>query len=194
MRTKVWLVTALSTSGLLLLGGCGSLLPRGSSQAPSTFTSFEAAREALERIEPYRTTTAQLKPLGFDVDASANVRLIPYPQVITRLAPNPNVTLDMLDPGIRDCIAARQACRAYEFLISQQSRRREGAFLLDFLNFRRTTEISGWRFEGLIVVRDELVLFRNYGGEPQIKSTDRQSNPLGPLQPAGESAGSLLMR
>lgn len=194
MRMKVWLVSALSIAGLLILGGCGSLLPRGSSHEPSTFTSFEAAREALERIEPYRTTTAQLKSLGFDVDTSANVRLIPYPQVITRLAPNPNVTLDMLDPGIRDCIAARQACRAYEFLISHQSRRREGAFLLDFLNFRRTTDISGWRFEGLIVVRDELVLFRNYGGEPQIKSTDRQSNPLGPLQPAGESAGSLMVR
>lgn len=194
MRTKVWLVTALSTSGLLLLGGCSSLLPRGSSQAPSTFTSFEAAREALERIEPYRSTTKQLKSLGFDIDATANVRLIPYPQVIAHLAPNPNVTLDMLDPGIRDCIAARQACRAYEFHFGQQSRRREGAFFLDFLNFRRTTDITGWRFEGLIVVRDELVLFRNYGGEPQIKSTDRQSNPLGPLQPAGESAGSLLVR
>ncbi|TAK88759.1 MAG: hypothetical protein EPO09_17705 [Aquabacterium sp.] len=179
---------------MLLLTACGSLLPRGSTESQSGFASFESARDAIERVKPYETTVAQLKDLGFDVQASANVRQIPYPEVVARLAPNPSVPLAMLDPGIRDCIEARQLCRAYEFSFGRQNSYREGSFWADFLNFRRRTEITGWRFQGLIVARDGVVLFRNYGGEPQIKQTERQSNPLGPLQPAGEAAGALIKR
>lgn len=179
---------------MLLLAACSSLLPRGSTESQSGFASFEEAREAIERVKPYETTVAQLKDLGFDVQASANVRQIPYPEVVARLAPNPSVPLAMLDPGIRDCIEARQLCRAYEFSFGRQNSYREGSFWADFLNFRRRTEITGWRFQGLIVARDGVVLFRNYGGEPQIKQTERQSNPLGPLQPAGEAAGALIKR
>jgi hypothetical protein len=160
----------------------------------SGFGTFEEARAAIEQVRPYETTTAQLKALGFDVQSTANVRQIPYPEVIARLAPNPSVPLAMLDAGIRDCIEARQACRAYEFTFARQTSHREGSFWADFLNFRRRTEIVGWRFQGLVVVRDGVVLFRNYGGEPQIKQTERQSNPLGPLQSAGEAAGALIPR
>ena len=70
----------------------------------------------------------------------------------------------------------------------------EGGFLLDFLNFRRTVRVSGWRFNGLVAVRDGVVLFRSYGGEPRNDRTDRQVNPLGPLQPAGEAVGGLVSR
>jgi len=52
------------------------------------------------------------------------------------------------------------ACETYEFRIGQESRRREGGFWADFLNFRRTTEVTGWRFEALVVVRGGVVLFR----------------------------------
>jgi len=179
---------------MLLLTACSSLLPRGSTETLSGFGSFEEARDAIERVKPYQTTTDQLKDLGFDVRATANVKLIPYPEVVSRLAPNPSVPMDMLDPGIRDCIESRQACRAYEFSFARQVSHREGSFWADFLNFRRRTEITGWRFQGLVVVRNGVVLFRNYGGEPQIKQTERQSNPLGPLQPAGEAAGALIGR
>jgi len=193
MRNKspLWLFPSL----LMMLAGlsaCSSLLPRGSTDVASGFGAFEEARDAIERVTPYQTTTAQLRELGFDVQASANVRQIPYPEVVARLAPNPSVPLAMLDAGIRDCIESRQACRAYEFTFGHQNSRREGSFWADFLNFRRRTEITGWRFLGLVVVRDGVVLFRNYGGEPQIRQTERQSNPLGPLQPAGEAAGALL--
>lgn len=186
--------TCILSISMLLLTACSSLLPRGSTDVQSGFNSFEEARDAIERVRPYQTTTAQLKDLGFDVHSTANVRQIPYPEVVARLAPNPSVPLEMLDPGIRDCIESRQACRAYEFSFGHQISHREGSFWADFLNFRRRTEISGWRFQGLVVVRDGVVLFRNHGGEPQIRQTERQSNPLGPLQPAGEAAGALIGR
>lgn len=36
------------------LAGCASLLPRGSSEQPSAFDSFEAAQRALEQVVPFR--------------------------------------------------------------------------------------------------------------------------------------------
>jgi hypothetical protein len=186
--------TAFAIALPALLAGCSGLLPRGSGEVVSGFKSFDEARAALESVEPYRTTTAELATIGFDIAQSSNVRQIPYPEVMFRLAPNQNVPLELLDAGIRDCITAQQACKAYEFRLERQSRRREGPFLPDFFNFRRFTRTTGWRFEGLIVVRDGVVLFRNYGGEPNIERNERQNNPLGPLQPSGEAAGAFLLR
>lgn len=169
------------------LAGCEALLPRGSSQSPSPFTLYEAARQALEQVVPYKTRLSDLKALGLDPQESANVTVISYPDVVTRIAPNAGVPLDAMDKGLRDCILAQTRCRAYVYSFSQQKRQREGEFLPDFFNFRRTVNIQGWRLEGLVVVRDDLVVFRSMGGEPHIRKVERQVNPLGPLQPAGES-------
>lgn len=184
----------VSLGTCFLLGGCASLLPHGDSQQPSGFDSFEAAAQAFDKVQTYRTTVVQLKALGFDVQDGANVTQIPYPQLMLRLAPDRGIPFEALDPGIRDCILSRQACRAYEFRLSRESTRREGNFVLDFLKFRRTTHVSGWAFDGLLAVRDGVVLFRSYGGVPRTDRTEQQVNPLGPLQPAGEAARGLLLR
>lgn len=184
----------LPTCACLLLAGCGNMLPRGSNVTTSSFESYEAAQQALERVVPYQTTVVELKALGFDPQANANVTVIPYPEVVTRLAPHPGVPMEALDRGVRDCILAQTRCQAYVFRLGQQNRRREGGFWADFFNVRRTVEVTGWRFEGLVVVRDGVVLFRNTGGEPRTNAVERQLNPLGPLQPTGESAGQLLIR
>ncbi|HEX6362546.1 MAG TPA: hypothetical protein VFZ93_06315 [Albitalea sp.] len=184
------------TSSLLALAlaGCGHFLPEQSSTVPTSFDSFGAAQRAVEQVVPFRTTVDDLRRLGFDVEASANVTLIPYPELVSRLAPNPSVPFDELDAGIRACILSRMACEAYQFEIGQENRRRTGGFWSDFLNFKRVTSVTGWHFQTLVVVRDGVVLFRNWGGEPHIRRTEQQRNPLGPLQPAGEAAGGLVTR
>ena len=181
-------------SSFVLLGGCASLLPRGDSEQPSGFASFETAAQAFDKVVAYGTTVEQLKMLGFDLQSSPNVTLISYPQLTGRLAPDRGVPFEAIDPGIRDCIVARLACQVYEFHLGRETSRREGSFMLDFLNFRRETRVTGWRFEGLLAVRDGVVLFRSHGGEPRTDRTDRRVNPLGPLQGAGEGAGGLLLR
>ncbi|MDP1533045.1 MAG: hypothetical protein Q8L92_05630, partial [Rubrivivax sp.] len=113
--------------------------------------------------------------------------------IVARLAPHPGVPLESLDAGVRECIAAQSACRAYAFQLGEQSRRRAGSFWLDLLNFSRTTYVTGWRFDGLVVMRGELVLFRNYGGEARIDRVEHQVNPLGPLQGAGDQIGNRLL-
>lgn len=177
-----------------LLAGCSSLLPRGSSDAPSPFTSFDQARQAAERIVPFRTRADELEALGFDPAEGHNVTLIPYPEIVARLAPYPGVPLEELDPGIRQCILAQAGWSAWLFRFERQDRRREGGFWADFLNIHRVTNVTGWCFEALVVVSAGTVLFRNHGGEAHADRVQKETNPLGPLQPAGEAAGSLLLR
>lgn len=178
----------------LACAGCTSLLPSGSTGTPSPFESFEQAQAAAARLVPFQTRVAELAALGFDPAHGSNVAEIPYPDIVARLAPYPGVPLDSLDAGIRACILARSGCHAYLFRFDHMDRRREGNFFADFLNVRRVTHSTGWWFEALVVVADGVVLFRNQSGEARIDKVDRQTNPLGPLQPAGESAGAVLLR
>lgn len=184
--------TASCGAVLAMLAGCGSLLPHGTSDTPAGFTNFAAAETAIKRVEGRQTATSELKSLGFDPVAGTNVTLIPYPDIVARLAPYPGVPIDQLDPGIRQCIEAQAACRGYLFHFEHQKRTRMGGFWSDFLNFRRNTAVSGWWFDALIVVTDGVVLFRNYGGQANTDRLEFQRNPLGPFQPSGESARQLI--
>jgi hypothetical protein len=177
----------------LAITGCATLLPRGTSDTPSTFDSFAQAQAAATRIVPFGTRVPALKALGFDPDGS-NVTLIPYPEIVGRLAPYPGVPVEALAPGIRQCLQVQSECSAYLFHFERQDRHREGSFWLDFLNIRRITQVRGWWFETLVVVHGEDVLFRNVAGQPHTDRVERQTNPLGPFQPAGEVAGTALLR
>ena len=179
-----------------LLAGCasGRLLPDASVAARAEFADFEAARLAFEKIEPYKSTVGDLKALGFDT-AATNVRLIGYPDVVGRLAPNSALSLDQLDPGIRECVLARLECRAYEYHLANETRERTGGFVLDWLNFKRTTHVDGWQFDAIVAVRnDGVVLFRNFGGAPHNERTEQQINPLGPFQGVGDSVSGQLLK
>ncbi|HXE49716.1 MAG TPA: hypothetical protein VN663_15155 [Ramlibacter sp.] len=179
---------ALATLAAGILSGCASLLPSGTTATPPTFASFDDARAAAEKVVAFETRTADLKSFGFDPKEGQNVTLIPYPEIVARLAPYPGVPVSGLDPGIRQCIEAQSTCRGYLFHFEHQDRQREGSFWLDFLNLRRTTTVTGWWFDTLIVVTDDTVLFKNYAGQPRTDRVEKQVNPLGPLQPMGESA------
>jgi len=168
------------------LAGCAHLLPDQAVDTRSPFESFVAARGAVERIEPFRTRTDELGAMGFDVEGQRNVTVIGYPDLVTRLAPNSSIPFEALDAGIRDCILAREACRAYVLHFGAERRERRGGFLADFFNFERTTAVSGWRLDALIAIRGDTVLFRNFSGEPDNFRIEHQRNPLGPLQSAGD--------
>lgn len=173
--------------------GCTSMLPHGSIDAPSLFDSYADAQAAAERIVPFKTKTGELTQLGFDPQNGSNVTLIPYPEIVAKLAPYPGVPLDQLDPGVRDCVLAQASCRGYLFRFERQDRKRDGNFWADFFNVRRQTTITGWWFEALVVVSNGTVLFRNVAGQPHVQRIEKETNPLGPFQPAGEGAGSVLL-
>jgi hypothetical protein len=83
------------------------------------------------------------------------------------------------------CINAHDACRGWELNISQIHKKRSGGFWSDFFNFRRHAVTTGWRFNALILLVDDVVVYRAWGGQPEIHEVDIQQNPLGPLQEIG---------
>lgn len=177
---------AVTSALVMALAACSNLLPRGRSEEPSGFADYESAREALEQIRPYQTGLDELGRLGFQVGSSANLERVPYPQWVPLLL-GQNVPLDQADIGIRDCLAARAECQAYVFRFSRIKSERHGSFLADVFNFKRNTSVRGWRFEGIVLIRGNVVLFRNHRGQPKIDLYEERTNPLGPFQSMGDA-------
>ena len=171
----------------MLLAACAGLLPKGESENKTPWSSFDEARATYERIKPFDTRVEDLKAIGLDPYRDANIAILNYADLLRRLVGNSNVPFEVLDPPLRGCLAEGEQCLAYEIDVKHIERKREGNFWLDFLTFRRTTNVSGWRFNALIVMKDDLVVYKLWGGQPTIKETEKDTRPLGPLQSLGES-------
>ncbi len=170
------------------VGACSSMLPHGSSRVEGPWASYEEAQQTFERIIPYRTTVEELKALNIDPHSQPNISILNYSDVLRRFVPGTQVSVDSLDTGVRECINAKTACQGYEIVQRSVQRQRTGSFLGDFLNFKREVDVSGWSFNGVLLIKDGVVIYKLAGGQPLIREQERSQNPLGPLQGAGESA------
>ena len=175
---------------VLGLGGCTSMLPQSRTESTS-FSSFEEVRDAFEKLEPMKTDKATLQANGFNPAAHPNTKLLTHSDVVRIFVPTALLERDDLDPGILACLEARDACHGLEFDAVKISRARVGNFFADFANFHRRTELTGWRFHGLILFVKELVVYRSWGGQPRISEVETNDNPLGPLQDIGPSLLSI---
>lgn len=172
---------------LILLSGCAALLPRSESGVTSKWNSFDTAKENFNRVRPYETDKKQLVALGLDPVTNPNITILNYSDVIRRFIPSSAVAAENLDRGISECIAAKNDCTAYEVDVKSLKKKRAGNFWLDALNFKRYTETTGWRFTGLIVLKEDLVVYKLWGGQPSIQEAETSRNPLGPFQGFTES-------
>jgi hypothetical protein len=55
-------------------------------------------------------------------------------------------------------------------------------------NFSRRQETTGWRFTGLVLLVNDLVVYRSWSGQPRISEVEITNNPLGPFQDIGPAA------
>ncbi len=179
----------LSGAGLVFaLAGCTALLPRSESGAKSQWADFDTAKQNFNRVVPYETTKDQLVGLDLDPISNPNISILNYSDVIRRFIPSSAVDADNLDRGISECIAVKNDCTAYEVDVKTLKKKRTGNFWLDALSFKRTTDITGWRFTGLLVLKGDLVVYKLWGGQPSIQEAEQTRNPLGPFQGFTESA------
>lgn len=179
-------------SGLiLLLSGCSSLLPRSRSES-SAFASFDEARGAIDGLVPGQSDLATLQRLGLDPVSLPNTTILSYPDILRRFVTGSVLSKDDLDPGIVTCLQVRDACRGWEINVARIAKKRTGNFLADFTNFSRRTETTGWRFNALILLANDVVVYRAWGGQPVVNELEHNTNPLGPLQ--NISPGSLVGR
>lgn len=181
-------VTAALTLGLC---ACSPLLPRSESATQTSWKSYDEAKSAIESLTPGVSLRADLQELGIDPYSNAAVRILTYPDILQRFAVGAAVSAQNLDPGIRRCINAANHCIGYAIEQASISRKRYGNFWADQLNFRRKTDIEGWRFNAIIVIVSDVVVYAAYGGQPHVHEHESSRNPLGPLQDSGST---VIMR
>ncbi len=170
----------------LTVAGCGSMLPKSQSQSP-TFQTFDEARQAIESLVPRQSNLHALSEMGLTPAKQPNTLILTHADVVRRMVNGSVMGKEDLDPGIVTCINARDACRGWELNVARISKARTGSFLADFVNFKRRTETTGWRFNALILLVDDVVVYRGWGGQPVINEVEVNTNPLGPLQDMGPS-------
>ena len=180
---------AAAVCASLSLAGCVELLPQVHAEVTSPWATFEAARSAVERIVPGRTTMAELHAAGIDPYTSTNVQLLSYSDVLLRF---PNGGLDHVDVGLRQCLGAGKACTGYAITARDMKRDRTGNFWQDALGFKRVVEVTGWSFNALVLVVDDRVVYTLYGGQPNLREQEVTRQPLGPIQNLGDAARGLF--
>lgn len=171
----------------ICLAGCSSLLPTGKSTIEGQWDSYKSAEQTFDKIIPYQTRVEDLNALGLDVQSTPNITILNYSDVLRRFIPNPSVDANDLDTGVRDCIQSKMSCRGLEIDQRTISRVRTGNFWADWLNFKRTIDVTGWNFRGMVLIKDNVVVYKLVGGQPLIREIEKNNNPLGPLQ-GGEAA------
>ena len=169
-----------------LLAGCSSLLPRSKEHQPGTpWTTYREAQAAFDKIVPGKTTMEDLVELSLDPDKVPNIAILNYSDVLRRFMLNQSVTMADLDHGVQQCVAAKTVCRGFEINQRLVSKQRNGNFFLDVFGFRKETHTQGFRFNGLVLLKDGVVIYKLTGGQPVIHESEEASNPLGPVQSIG---------
>ena len=174
--------TAIRVAALVLLGaslGCASLLP-SSDATDSPFRSFSGAFEAFAVVEPGRTTIADLKALRIDPEAQG-VTVRPYTAIAEVLLPHEGVPDDLHPPAVAECFEARGRCQVWLLDVERLKRRRVGNWFVDALRFRRYREMEGFLFSGVLLVLDEVAVYKLWAGIPSIQILGEETNPLGPF-------------
>jgi hypothetical protein len=175
---------------LLALSGCSSLLPVAENTVKGPWSSFSEAIQVFEKIHPYQTTRVELVAMGLDPETNPNITILNYSDVIRRFVPPATIEGYQLPPGVRDCIQSHTECRGFEIDQRTVKRDRHGNFWLDFLNFKRRTHVYGWTFRAVLLMKQDVVIYKITGGQPFLEEDEERRNPLGPFQ----EMNSILLR
>lgn len=180
-------IKILLTGALMSQLGCVSLLPTESKATQTRWTSYEQAETEFASILPGETTLKQLKAMDLDPATTPNITLMSHADLLRRLQAVAAFEGPTLDPAIKVCVAARQKCYAYHLEQTLMKRDRVGNFWLDVLNFKQITDVTGWKFDALIIISNDLVVYKTWTGKPNIHEIEQERHPLGPLQGIGSS-------
>lgn len=165
-----------------MLGGCSSMLPTSKEVTASPWQTFQDAQNAFDKIIPGTTTIHELRQMKLDPTSNPNIAILNYADVMRKFMLNQSFSVSDLDEGVRLCVTAKINCRGFEINQTSVQKSRNGNVVLDVLGFYRETHTAGWRFNGLILLKDEIVVYKLTSGQPSIQQTEENQNPLGPVQ------------
>lgn len=168
----------------VLASGCATWLPEAHTDT-TPFNSFEEARASVEALVPMRSDRKALESNGFAPSRHPNTIILTHADVVRRFVPSGLLRREDLDVGVLTCLEARDACKGMEVLGAKIHKARKGGFWADFLNFERRTETTGFRFNALVLMVNDLVVYRSWSGQPAVSELEVTRNPLGPFQDIG---------
>jgi hypothetical protein len=183
---------AVIAGAMLLTTGCQSMFISRQSATLAQWTNWDQINIAFNKIAPDHTTVNDLQTMGFDPKVTPNIKIMPYVDVMPIFMPNPNIHMDDLPIGVRVYVQAKKGNLAYLVELENVKEKRHGNLVLDVFGFKRQTHQSGWRFKGLILIKDDTVVYTLCSGEPDISREDSNVRPLGPFQEMDGCAGSIL--
>lgn len=172
---------------VLVSSGCASLLPEATQQTQTPWHTYADAQAMFDKVIPGKTRLTELKSLGVDPAQTPNVSYLGHADMLRRLLPTSAFDIEALHPGLRQCMAAERPCFAYEIEQISLDRQRYGNFWLDFFNFKRQINVSGWQFDAIFVIKGETVVYKHWSGKPNLQQREEERSPLGPLQGIGSS-------
>lgn len=189
-----WFRKAIATGSIvaaaLVSTGCAGLLPEARQQTQTPWRTYEDAQAMFEKVTPGKTSLSDLKALGVDPGQIPNVSYLGHADMLRRLLPTSSFDIEVLAPGLRECMSPDRPCFAYEIEQISLDRQRYGNFWLDFFNFKRQVNVSGWQFDAIFVIKGDTVVYKHWSGKPNLHQKEEERSPLGPLQ----GLGSSLMR
>jgi hypothetical protein len=185
---------SLGLAGALaaVLSACGSMgvLPRNAEITESPYKDYRSAEEAYTQIKPFETTIDELKTRGFDPYKTPNIKVMNYLDLLPKFMPQQSVTKDDLDPAVRACLKSRERCQGWVAEPSRIDRDRTSNVALDVLGFERETTSTGWKAQMLVLIQDDVVVYKLWSGTPTINEVKRETKPLGPFQDLSGTAAS----
>lgn len=186
-------VMAMVVLGVAFLTtGCQSLFVSNQTTTLCRWKTWGDMTTAFDKIQPQKTTLGDLENLGFDPAVTPNIKIMPYIDIVPMFMPNPNIHLKDLPVGVQLYVESKQGNCAYLVEIENVHEKRHGNIFLDVFSFKRQTHQSGWRFRGLILIKDDKVVYTLSSGEPDISTENCKVRPLGPFQELDGCAGSII--
>lgn len=170
---------------LTILSGCSSLLPKEKNLTVGIWNSYEEAENTFDLITPYVTNIHDLIDLNLNPEGNKNITILNYAEIANRFDLGGGIKEYIPDKGISECIIAKSECRGYLVNEKVLKSKRYGNFLSDLLNFKRKTDITGWEFKGVILIKNNLVVYKLSSGIPALHEKVESFRPLGPFQGGG---------
>jgi hypothetical protein len=163
---------------LIFVSGC-RVLPVTDYKTKSKWGNYIDISNSYDSIVADETDIKELQKIGFHPSSTSNIKIINYLDVANMFAANDNI---VIDKQIIKCINAGNRCFGYDLQLEKINRDRYGNVFLDIFGFRKNTKETGWNFRAVILMLDNVVIYKLRSSQPNILKLEEKKIPLGPLQ------------
>jgi len=178
-------------SGVLVAfaAGCSGILPHESSLDTASFQTYDQVMASFDSIDLGKTRRDDLGKIGLDTRTTPNIQLLSYSDIVDHFFPSETMKLEQVPATARQCMEAQDRCSGYVIRLRHSSKLRNGSVVADLLGTERDTVSHGWSAKIVLLLQDNIVVYKEISGSPYTEEHQNKSQPLGPLQDLGTTLG-----